>query len=49
MMGVLMYNIRCCTELEYLVILVTSVTSSVLGLLVITNMISSYGSDMVAF
>lgn len=49
LMGILMYNIRLVGEISFLLLLLFSVISSVLGLLIMSLTISTYGRDLVAY
>lgn len=48
-MGVLMYNITLLTELNYILMLIFAVTSSVIGLIMLINMMTQYGREFVKF
>jgi hypothetical protein len=48
-MGILMFNISLIRELNFIVILVFSVMSSVIGLLIIVMLLNSYGHEYIKF
>jgi hypothetical protein len=48
-MGILIYNITVLTSVCYIIILCISVVSSVVGLVIIVVLLSSYGRDYVKF
>lgn len=47
--GILIFNISLVSELNFIIILVFSVVSSVIGLLVIVILLSSYGHEYIKF
>ena len=49
MMGILMFNISLVSELNFIIILVFSVVSSVIGLLMMVMLLSSYGHEYIKF
>ena len=49
MMGILMFNISLVRELNFIIILVFSVVSSVMGLLMMVILLSSYGHEYIKF
>ena len=49
MMGILMFNISLVSELNFIIILVFSVVSSVMGLLMMVILLSSYGHEYIKF
>ena len=49
MMGILMFNISLVSELNFIIILVFSVVSSVMGLLMMVMLLSSYGHEYIKF
>ena len=49
MMGKLMFNISLVRELNFIIILVFSVVSSVMGLLMMVILLSSYGHEYIKF
>ena len=48
-MGILMFNISLVRELNFIIILVFSVVSSVMGLLMMVMLLSSYGHEYIKF
>lgn len=48
-MGILMFNISLVSELNFIIILVFSVVSSVMGLLMMVMLLSSYGHEYIKF
>jgi len=48
-MGILMFNISLVSELNFIIILVFSVVSSVIGLLIMVILLSSYGHEYIKF
>jgi len=49
MVGMLMYNMTVVSTVCYMLILVVSVVSSVVGLVMMITLLSSYGVDYVKF
>ena len=47
--GILMFNISLVRELNFIVMLVFSVVSSVIGLLMMVMLLSSYGHEYIKF
>lgn len=47
--GILMFNMSLMSELNFIIILVFSVVSSVIGLLIIVILLSSYGHEYIKF
>jgi len=48
-MGILMFNMSLVSELNFIIILVFSVVSSVMGLLIMVMLLSSYGHEYIKF
>ena len=48
-MGILIFNISLVSELNFIIMLVFSVVSRVMGLLIIVILLSSYGHEYVKF
>jgi len=48
-MGVLIFNITIIREVNFILILVFSVSSSVVGLIILVNLLSQFGSEYVKF
>lgn len=48
-MGILIFNMSLVIELNFIIILVFSVVSSVMGLLIMVILLSSYGHEYIKF
>ena len=49
MIGILIFNMSLVSELNFIIILVFSVVSRVIGLLIIVMLLSSYGHEYIKF
>lgn len=47
--GILIFNMSLVSELNFIIILVFSVVSSVMGLLIMVMLLSSYGHEYIKF